>query len=661
MSLSGWNPDPFGTHEERFFKLGEPTPLVRDNGIGSYDEPPLSSMSTPPPPPTAAPMSPSVFEPPPPPPTAAPMSPSVFEPPPPAPIAAPMPPILAAPSPRQLSGDHPRGHMASTNNVIWRTERSLARLVTTLRGNVHFNDGGIFRRGQRLVSWADVGWIEVEDRLIAPKGSARQNRARARQLGGSVLRHRYMLLVMSSSGDVVLRIDKVALPRVAGLMYSCLRQSRGIQPDVETPPDRCERCGDVLTIGLETVTREGLVGIFVVPTTGDTTALPATGIGAGLQALVSDRRIGRRGERVAFVDQAVLCTACQEVLNRYRPPVAAPSAAPRVVMVGQYDSALRSEMHRHNSWTGDASGGQSQLHPLVQPQAAVLVPAGTIASRPSLGWLTGAGGAFVITLNLPSRVSGIVAGKGRADIEIVARGDRLLAPDGFDTPTLGEYQAPVTIAKADRAREYWIETPLYAGVYVVRRRSNEGGMLRRILASFASKAELSVVAPITAIPIDGLRGYEEYEAAFRAARRHAWRRGSTLPALPVVGCLLWPILVVWGIVRILWMIGRLLFGLVLAIASIIRRAVEGRMILTYAYNGRGIYRRADHGFVLWKFWDEMTDHRVARFFARHSERRDPVRIRGAIERAVTMLVSTERLEEASALRVQAMERFPTAA
>jgi hypothetical protein len=42
MDLDGWHPDPYGTHHERFFKQGEPTPLVRDGGVGSYDEPPAS-------------------------------------------------------------------------------------------------------------------------------------------------------------------------------------------------------------------------------------------------------------------------------------------------------------------------------------------------------------------------------------------------------------------------------------------------------------------------------------------------------------------------------------------------------------------------------------------------------------------------------------------
>jgi hypothetical protein len=37
----GWHPDPFGIHEERLFKGGDPTPLVRDDGIGSVDAVPL--------------------------------------------------------------------------------------------------------------------------------------------------------------------------------------------------------------------------------------------------------------------------------------------------------------------------------------------------------------------------------------------------------------------------------------------------------------------------------------------------------------------------------------------------------------------------------------------------------------------------------------------
>ena len=39
MNKQGWHPDPIGTHEERFFKDGELTPVVRDHGIGSYHDP----------------------------------------------------------------------------------------------------------------------------------------------------------------------------------------------------------------------------------------------------------------------------------------------------------------------------------------------------------------------------------------------------------------------------------------------------------------------------------------------------------------------------------------------------------------------------------------------------------------------------------------------
>jgi hypothetical protein len=42
MDLDGWHPDPFRVHEERLFKQGQPTPLVRDGGVGSYDQPPTS-------------------------------------------------------------------------------------------------------------------------------------------------------------------------------------------------------------------------------------------------------------------------------------------------------------------------------------------------------------------------------------------------------------------------------------------------------------------------------------------------------------------------------------------------------------------------------------------------------------------------------------------
>ena len=42
--LRGWQPDPFGIHELRYFSAdGEPTRLVRDNNRESYDEPPVAS------------------------------------------------------------------------------------------------------------------------------------------------------------------------------------------------------------------------------------------------------------------------------------------------------------------------------------------------------------------------------------------------------------------------------------------------------------------------------------------------------------------------------------------------------------------------------------------------------------------------------------------
>ena len=45
MDLDGWRPDPFGIHEERLFAQGEPTPLVRDDGVGSVDAHPVAESS----------------------------------------------------------------------------------------------------------------------------------------------------------------------------------------------------------------------------------------------------------------------------------------------------------------------------------------------------------------------------------------------------------------------------------------------------------------------------------------------------------------------------------------------------------------------------------------------------------------------------------------
>jgi hypothetical protein len=43
--LQGWQTDPFGVHQERYFSQGLPTRLVRDGGTESFDEPP-SNLST---------------------------------------------------------------------------------------------------------------------------------------------------------------------------------------------------------------------------------------------------------------------------------------------------------------------------------------------------------------------------------------------------------------------------------------------------------------------------------------------------------------------------------------------------------------------------------------------------------------------------------------
>jgi hypothetical protein len=40
--LHGWQSDPFGLHEQRYFSQGEPTKLVRDGGVESYDPPPTT-------------------------------------------------------------------------------------------------------------------------------------------------------------------------------------------------------------------------------------------------------------------------------------------------------------------------------------------------------------------------------------------------------------------------------------------------------------------------------------------------------------------------------------------------------------------------------------------------------------------------------------------
>jgi hypothetical protein len=48
MGAQGWHGDPFSLHEDRWFSAGQPTRLVRDQGVESYDEPPPSELPLPP-------------------------------------------------------------------------------------------------------------------------------------------------------------------------------------------------------------------------------------------------------------------------------------------------------------------------------------------------------------------------------------------------------------------------------------------------------------------------------------------------------------------------------------------------------------------------------------------------------------------------------------
>ena len=43
--LHGWQSDPFGLHEERYFSQGQATKLVRDGGVEFYDPPPSTSVT----------------------------------------------------------------------------------------------------------------------------------------------------------------------------------------------------------------------------------------------------------------------------------------------------------------------------------------------------------------------------------------------------------------------------------------------------------------------------------------------------------------------------------------------------------------------------------------------------------------------------------------
>jgi hypothetical protein len=46
VHAQGWYRDPYLVHEDRYFSAGEPTKLVRDCGIESYDPPPAGPPKT---------------------------------------------------------------------------------------------------------------------------------------------------------------------------------------------------------------------------------------------------------------------------------------------------------------------------------------------------------------------------------------------------------------------------------------------------------------------------------------------------------------------------------------------------------------------------------------------------------------------------------------
>jgi hypothetical protein len=47
MDAEGWYLDPYKKHTDRWFSSGQPTKLVRDDGIESYDPPPDEPVSVP--------------------------------------------------------------------------------------------------------------------------------------------------------------------------------------------------------------------------------------------------------------------------------------------------------------------------------------------------------------------------------------------------------------------------------------------------------------------------------------------------------------------------------------------------------------------------------------------------------------------------------------
>ncbi len=47
MEAEGWYRDPYELHVDRWFSVGRPTALVRDDGVESHDEPPAGEIPGP--------------------------------------------------------------------------------------------------------------------------------------------------------------------------------------------------------------------------------------------------------------------------------------------------------------------------------------------------------------------------------------------------------------------------------------------------------------------------------------------------------------------------------------------------------------------------------------------------------------------------------------
>jgi len=46
VQAQGWYHDPYLVHEDRYFSAGQPTKLVRDDGLEAYDPPPAGPPKT---------------------------------------------------------------------------------------------------------------------------------------------------------------------------------------------------------------------------------------------------------------------------------------------------------------------------------------------------------------------------------------------------------------------------------------------------------------------------------------------------------------------------------------------------------------------------------------------------------------------------------------